>query len=280
MDIKITKIDQNEIKNNDSRYNVSNLEYTEDYEKVMNWSNTKNWIEQFQTNFHKINITSQYDIKWIKDAHKIGCVTNNFSNMYIDELNDFCERYKKYNEYMKDGVFVRTEHVSLKTGKHKIGPYYNMKSIIESICTSKIGHSPVRKNDNEINIYLIPWIVINEDKEFRIFVHGNIITGISVQHLYRNNNWLSSMNECEIKSFVKEILCFFSDEFIGKWKNTKVSKETKNFTFDLALDEKHKFYFIEQNPFGSNYAAGSSLFHWTIDKVLYNTDGIVEFRYT
>ncbi len=281
MGIKIVKINQSDVKNNNDRYNVSNLEPVKDYEKVVNLSNTKNWIEQFQTNFHKINISSKYDIKWIKDAHKIGHLTNNFSGLYIDELTDFCERYKKYDEFMKDGVFVRTEHVSLKTGKHKIGPYYNMKSIIESVCTSSIGHSPVRKTDEEINIYLIPWIVIDEDKEFRIFVHDNIITGISVQSVYKNNVWLSSLNESEIKSFVEKILHYFTDVFIEKWKNTKTFIETKNFTFDLAfIEENNTFYFIEQNPFGANYAAGSSLFHWTIDEVLYNCDGVVEFRYT
>ena len=40
-------------------------------------------------------------------------------------------------------------------------------------------------------------------------------------------------------------------------------------------------YFIEVNPFGSNYSAGSSLFHWILDeKLLYNTDNIIYFRYT
>jgi hypothetical protein len=48
----------------------------------------------------------------------------------------------------------------------------------------------------------------------------------------------------------------------------------------LKTGKHNTFYFIEQNPFGANYAAGSSLFHWTIDEVLYNNDGVVEFRYT
>jgi len=40
-------------------------------------------------------------------------------------------------------------------------------------------------------------------------------------------------------------------------------------------------YFIEQNVFGKEYAAGSSLFHWIIDEEILYQKGtpVVYFRY-
>lgn len=59
----------------------------------------------------------------------------------------------------------------------------------------------------------------------------------------------------------------------------------KNYTFDFAIVQNSKPYFIELNSFGKEYAARSSLFHWILDEsVLYNNfinnEYIIEFRYT
>ena len=65
-----------------------------------------------------------------------------------------------------------------------IGPYYDLKTIIESAVSSIKGHCPIYVNTTELDIYLIPWIEINPVNEFRVFVHQNNITAISQQHLY------------------------------------------------------------------------------------------------
>jgi hypothetical protein len=53
-----------------------------------------------------------------------------------------------------------------------------------------------------------------------------------------------------------------------------------NYTIDLAVVDS-KIYFIELNSFGAEYAAGSALFHWIIDKeILYGNTDRIEFRYT
>jgi len=279
MNIKITKVELDDILANKDKYNVSNLSPIENYEEVLSWTNTNNWIHSFHKNIPTIVVNTKNDLKWICDASKIGCISQKFSSLYREELEDFCNKYNNFNSLMKDGVFVRTEHVSLKTGIHGIGPYYNIKNIIESICTSTFSHAAIKDTDTQLNIYLLPWLNIDIDKEFRVFICGDKITGISVQRWYKQNKWLSTFTEEQIVDLIKRIKNFFENEFLKKWGDTKMSEKTTNFTIDLVMLEDNSFYFIEANPFGAEYAAGSSLFHWTIDKVLYNNNGIIEFRY-
>ena len=278
--ITIKKIDIDGI--DDKRYNVSNLWPVDNYKEVLSYTETKNWINAFHKNIPQIKVTN---IKWILEAAKIGTFTGQVSNMYKDEIEDFCKKYDNYNELMTNGVFIRTDHVSLKTGIHGIGPYFNIKQIIESICTCSSGHAAINKTDKELNIYLMPWLNLDTDKEFRIFVHNNKITGISIQKIYKQNKWLSSFTENDLKLLTIEIKNYFTNEFIEKWKKTQTSKYTKNFTMDLIItdliteEKKYKFYFIEPNPFGPEYAAGSALFHWVDSKILYNEEDAIEFRY-
>jgi len=281
---KITKINLDDVLTNKDKYNVNNLLPSEDYEKVISWSNTKNWIFQFHDHdsIQVIKVTDINDLKWMYDASKIGYISRRFSALYKEELEDFCDRYaaEMNAKLMIKGVFVRTEHVSLKTGMHGTGPYYSIKQIIESICTSSHGHAALRKTDKELNIYLIPWLNMDTEKEFRVFVFDNRITGISVQQLYRRNKWLEEMNEDQIMSLIDKINDYFTNEFLEKWLNTQVTQMTKKFTMDLVLLDTG-FYFIETNSFGPEYAAGSSLFHWITDiDILCNDKNLIEFRYT
>lgn len=277
----ITKIKLDDVLSDKTKtkYNVNNLLPAEDYTNVLAWSNTKNWIHEFHNDIPVIEITNKNEIRWIYEASKIGSVSGEFSSLHAEELDDLCKKYDKHNELMKDGVFIRTEHVSLKTGKHGIGPYYNIKQVIESICTSTYGHAAIRSNDTVLNIYIIPWLNLDINKEFRIFVHDNIITGISVQYIYERNEWLDSRSEGEIRSLVDGIRTYFNEVFLEKWHRTKMSENTKNFTMDLVILNE-EYYFIEPNPFGAQYAAGSSLFHWIRDNdQLCNKKDTVEFRY-
>lgn len=212
------------------------------------------------------------DLKWMKAALRVGLHTGRFSSLHKDELESTCDKYK---DAVPPGKwFVRTESVSLKEGMHGPGPYSDMKSIIESMTTGRPGHFAFNEEDTECTLYLFPWIEMDPEKEFRIFVHENRITALSDQHLYTINEWLTSLSEDDIKSVVRKIL-----EHFEKHIKDKLSF-LGSYTMDLALiGEEDTPYFIEPNSFGKYYAAGSALYHWIYDHDTLHEDDFIELRY-
>lgn len=193
--------------------------------------------------------------------------------MYKEDLEDLCKEH--VSEFDK-GYFIRTEHTSLKDGIHGVGSYTSLKTIIESICTCTPTHYPIHKDDTVLNIYLMEWKDFDKDNEFRVFVFDNHITAISSQFVYRKNNSFSNKTDNDSTKFVVGINKFFKENIKEKLVNKG------NYTFDLCITNDDRFYFIEPNPFGKDYAAGSSLFHWIHDSnVLLNKNkNEIEFRYT
>jgi hypothetical protein len=134
-----------------------------------------------------------------------------------------------------------------------------------SITNTKKWISPVLK------LYLFKFLELERDKEFRIFVYNNEITGISQQFIYIKNEWLSQLKDLEIKILIKNICKFHKTLPIRDF----------NYTYDLVLLNSNEFYFIELNGFGGSYSAGSALFHWENDKyLLENSLNKITIRFT
>ena len=242
-------------------------------------SKTSLWIDQFRNNYTIINLDKN-DIKWLLEAYKIGSLTGKFPNYFLDELE---ELDKKYNELSKKifnctKYFIRTEKVSLKYGQNGVGPYTNLKQIIESLVSCIPNHSPLQNlQDNFLKLYLLEWVTINKDLEFRIFVHNNKITAISQQDIYSTNSLFAEYINENRNEFIKKQLDILVDYFENVIK--KKINHTTSYTIDIAIIN-NKPYFIEINSFGKEYAAGSALFHWLIDEdKLYNTNNNIFFRY-
>lgn len=254
----------------------------DDYYDVINKTYANHWMDVFHKKYHVINIYNR-DLSWMKRACTIGMYKAEFPKMYQDELEEMLERYKDTEELFQDGkvgYFVRTNTVSLKYGQHKAGPYYDMKTIVESLVTSIQGHTPIKDDTEHIKLYLLPWKEIDSSKEFRVFVHDNKITAISQQNLYSANSGLKDIKETKREEIITKwcnlILEYFNDVI------SKRITHIKDYTIDVCLLENDVPYFIETNCFGKEYAAGSSLFHWLIDEdKLYGKDGnVIYFRYT
>lgn len=275
----IQKINLDDIIINDRiKYN-SNNHWTNkmpiDYIKKSESSYTSNWIDLLNIDYKKIIINNSYDLKWMKEAANICKHTGKFTKLYEDELNTTVTRLEKeYNLkkiFNEKEYFIRTEYVSLKTGMNGTGPYYNIKSILESIVSSKSGHSPITNDTSEITLYLLPWKNISKKNEFRVFVYKNNITCISQQHLYTK-----LYTEIEL-SKLNKIVNFFNNNIKKKFNNVS------SYVYDFAFidDDINKPYFIEINPFGKEYSSGSALFHWIIDyNILYGKENNIYFRYT
>jgi hypothetical protein len=255
-----------------------------DYDDVISKTNTNKWIDQFK-DYKKIILDITKESYWIKKAYEIGSKTKRFTHMYDDELELMLDKYKHLDEIFNGTeYFIRTENVSLKEGVHGIGPYKNLKSIIESIVTCRLGHSPIKEETTEITLYLTKFQHnLNGLREFRVFIHKNKITAISQQSLYDINDILESLNDKEkndlINKWINIILTYFESDV--KKKITHID----SYVMDFAILDNDSPYFIELNSFGKEYASGSALFSWIDDyNILYGLCGlcgdVIEFRYT
>jgi len=255
-------------------YNVNNLgDRPSDYFEVLSQSDTKNWVKQFHHTYHTIELGTT-DLKWMKEALKIGMHTAKCSELYEEELEDSFLRHK---DKMPPGDwFVRTDRVSLKQGMHGKGPYNNFKKILESMVSTTSTHCCFGDNDTTCTIYFLPWLDMQGSKEFRIFVHQNRITAISAQQLYRPNEWLAGLTDEQLNVEIYKVLDYF--ESVVKDKMSYMA----SYTMDLVILENGLPYFIEANSFGANYASGSALFHWITDHhILTTTDPtVLQVRYT
>ena len=147
--------------------------------------------------------------------------------------------------------------------------------------TSVPSHTPIDENTSSVRVYLLPWKEINNDYEFRVFVCGNKITGISQQDCYSP----SGFKESEIHSIIDTLVKHYQDVVSQRIKLSDysydvailgVSDSTRPF---LEGDSDAQAYFIEVNGFGKEYSTCSSLFHWLKDeKILYGFDE-AQFRY-
>ena len=274
-------------------YNTNNHEYSSDerfppdYEERLNMTSTKNWINIFHKDDYQTLTFDGFDLGWMKKALIIGSQTGRCSHIFDDELEITCKKYEHKVPPSEIGWFIRSNRVSLKEGMHGIGPYKNIRQIIESIVTTKVGHFPFQEEDTSCPIYFMRWRNIDPEKEFRVFVYKNEITAVSAQHLYSVNHYLNTLSDEEISVLVNKILLFFETNI----KNNLSYLESYTFDFAFVSDgcsRSHDHgssdgsdigYFIEPNGFGRHYAAGSALYHWIYDHDTLHESDTIEFRY-
>ena len=177
MNFIIQKVNINDVVYYDKqKYNTNNhwIDNTppKDYHSSMENTRTNKWINKFRTNYMQITIDDPKDIKWMIAASEISSKTGAFTKLYDDELDEFLDKYANKYKHIFDGTgyFVRTENVSLKCGQHGVGPYFNLRQIIESIVSCTYGHTPIYETTTKIVIYLLDWVKIDDHNEFRVFV--------------------------------------------------------------------------------------------------------------
>lgn len=86
MEIKSFDLDY-VLANDQILFNVNNLyeNQPEDYIKVLDSCKTSNWIDLFHDEYHSLTLNN---LNWMKEAFKIGSITNKFSKIYDEELQD------------------------------------------------------------------------------------------------------------------------------------------------------------------------------------------------
>lgn len=274
------------------RFNVNNLWASnnepepDDYYEALEKTQTKNWYNVVKLEEVTIIEFDKTDTEWMLEALNSYAImvmmgtdelqaASTISQLFKSQLENTINKHK--NDFPNGSFFVRVERVSLKSGIHGVGPYNSLKNIIRSIITSTVGHECISINDDleRFKIYLFNWNEIKE--EFRVFVHNNSITAISTQHYSQVSNILKNMNDDDIKiNIVNKIVDWFNNNIKDKLSQIV----GPNYTMDVALLNDNSLYFIEPNCFGANYAAGSALFHWSIDhEILCNNMNQIEFRF-
>ena len=257
----------------------------DDYFECLDQTKTEHWIYRFHDpeTIRTLTLDAE-DLEWMNRARKIGRMTRAFSELYQDELKETLEKYHERTCDWLGGVtgdvswFIRTERVSLKNGQHGAGPYTGLQQVLESLVSSNPGHECFNEEDTSLTLYFMPWLSELDDmKEFRVFIHEGKITAISQQALYTENPWLTDLYEKdELEHLVKHILKGYEEQILPR-----MDDYLKTYSMDLALvGPDLKLYFIEPNPFGAKYSAGSALFGWEQDAEGLHDPAGVEFRFT
>ena len=268
------------------RYNTNNNykdgERPVDYQAVVEDTSTSKWIDQFKE-YKTIHIDlTKPTCEWMLQANAMGIHTGKFPKAFEDERDMLASQITQLHPDVFNGTeyFIRTESVSLKCGQHKAGPYTSMTSILESLVTCKVNHTPVVDNTKELTLYFIPWVKLSKHREYRGFVCNSVLTAISQQHLYDVYEGPDPLKDAQI------IYNYFMQTM-----RTKITF-LANYSFDIAFldssdsgestESGDEPYFIEMNCFGENYAAGSALFGWVQDHdILYGEhENKLYFRYT
>lgn len=253
-------------------FNVCNLgnESPDDYWEVVNACPTSGWVDKFHNKSGYRTFVIPFDeLRWIKQAIQAGSKTAHFPKTFVEELDDCCARFEtQFQQLVKDvesskgqGVFIRSERVSLKSGVHRAGPYSTLRQVLESIVTATCSHGCVKEQDQECRIYLFPWRVMDEENEFRVFVVQNEITAISQQVWSKKNSIWGSLSDHELAT---RLVYPLLDAYHGHIRDNLLFLNG-DYTMDLCFLSDGSLYFIEPNCTGARYAAGSSLFHWEKD---------------
>ncbi len=290
--IIVQQVDASQVNKYDRKYYNTHNHWKDnikpdDYIKVGSECNTNMWIDIFHSSYSAINVHPS-QIYWLLRASAIGETTQKLSSLYREEYDEFIDDMTKKTKNIfehKTRYFVRSDTVSLKHGKYGIGPYTDFESIILSSITCESTHRPITQNTKHLKYYLLPWIEIDSDREFRVFVKHNKIQAISQQHLYDPNSTLKKCtNQDELNNIIKT-WC----EKITSYFEKVISKNIHHidsYCIDIALIDKDNEtnipYFIEINPYGAQYSSGSSLFHWILDDEIFNAEHAndIYFRYT
>ena len=292
-EVKVKTFSLQDVKENDKiLYNVNNI-YTDGKQPEDYWSRryyTGDWIDFFLKDKYHTIVISGSDLEWMKKAKNISQIRPGFPRIFMDELESLCKKHQeRFEKIMESGEtwFIRTENYSFKYSQHGVGPYNDLKKIFESLISYSTGHACISDDDKSKTIYFIPWIDMDFNREFRIFVYNNQITAISAQHIYVINKWLQGKSKIEIEALVDKIVKYFNENirdkltFIGSYVMdlamvtlvTLIGGEAVGDRDEIdevkevdEIDEVNEIpYFIEPNSFGAEYGSGSALFHWIID---------------
>jgi hypothetical protein len=110
----------------------------------------------------------------------------------------------------------------------------------------------------------MPWLELLRGQEFRVFVCDQKVTCISQQNLFSRNELLCALPSEEARLKRMREWCY---ALLGAFQDTISDKlaPLRDYSIDATILSDGSVYFNECNGFGAAYAAGSSLFHWTID---------------
>jgi hypothetical protein len=91
------------------------------------------------------------------------------------------------------------------------------------------------------------------------------VVAISQQHLYLDPSF-SELTENEVSNWATRVVAAWKDKFRPMLQRSCSWEQwvKRGITLDVGCTNGEP-YFIEPNPHGAQYAAGSALFHWKRD---------------
>ena len=238
---------------------------------------TRIWIDKLKNGHIRI-ILDQYDLMWLQDLRnynqKNPIQTIKIPVQFYDKFLNTQNRLKKEgitDKLLAKGWFVKGQLFSMKYTPLNRGPYRNLEDILFAISWYHREHSEVLDRDGDsLEIYLIPWVQIDMNLEFRVFVYNSKLTAIGMVMWMLPNNYLNNMSDSRIKKKIRVLIDYCNNHVIPSLEKCDI----QNAVLDIALiNGGTQPYFIEVNMWGPENATNSGVFWWYKDKNILESDG-------
>ena len=246
---------------------------------------------------------SQMDARYLIQAAESAIFTGKLPKCYDEELTDIMVKLDQFlaDKSNDNGFFIRFDSVSPKDGVKPVlsdsngFPVRTGQEIVTMLATSKRALRAFNRGDRQL--HFLPFIPVNSDNEFRVFIYQRRITCISQYGPGRRtifSHW-SDERLTKLAQQIQETILIILDEILDTVGTDNVVCDvncqisytgTQYIEFDSDSVPINRTEFvttckiIEFNSFGYWLASGSCLYHWLKDKEkLYSTDpNQVRFR--
>ena len=270
----------------------------DEYYKLLNKTKYSNYAQLISKNNDRFSISfNQEQIEILYKANEEGVSCGGIPKQYENEMESIIEfiktELKKERKEEKDDnnnnadYFIRLDNCSPKDTIFGFGPFNidSIKFAVSSLCASQRCHVILKRNMKIKSQKLLLWFIkwredINDNDEFRCFVHNKSLTAIS-QYKWMQiiPKWSKQENHKILVEMVPQIQSLIDNLCKSLEDLTEFALDIHLAFKDKETDNKPQVEIIELNSFGVQMACGSALFHWIRDfKQLYGFNDKVEIR--
>lgn len=252
-------LDHKQVNNNNLDKDPDDLDaHNKDYQTelrkthLLNYADLIHYPTKFTYEFTPV------EVRYLQQASQISIITNKWTKLYDEELNEILERLKQ--NWVEGQYFIRFDSGSPKDGTVEF-PITNPESVIMALITSKRALSALNFGYNKL--YFMDYdSEFDSSKEVRVFIKNRKVTCITQYNWYKPG-YFNKLNDETLQLIAKNIVNEVENNLIPLVCD-KIN--TNDFTVDYLVKEDLTLKIIELNSFGYWLASGSCLFNWNTDR--------------
>jgi len=275
--MKLTVIPESDVKQFPHRFNHSSQEF--DFPAVIHPTGFSKWYHllPFYDKIVKVNV-NKYTARLLRDIMQSTVITGNILDSHRDMTHDLVnllnEKIQELGQEEGQMCFVRLEYNSLKDSHKASIPFRSGEEIVKAILLSLRSMTYIEYQldiNEDMNVFLLPFRVIDRKDELRCFVHQGKVTAITQNTWFKDLN-LHQRSSTDFERIVENILT------LNEKVNADPTFTLESRVMDVEAHPDCSVTLIEFNPFAP--CCGSGLFSWERDynQLVHPRDMIIEFR--